>query len=956
MFLLFAAASISMAGVPDGFIPGLMADMTLAEKIEQMILTSIPDNTPDDQREAVICSRIRDFNPGGVILFAVDLKEIDQVISLNNAIRKASKIPPFIALDQEGGRVTRLACATNMPGNMAIGATGSPTYAKESGRLIGTEIKALGFNLDFAPVMDVNNNAENPVICERSFGEDPQKVAEYGVEYMRGLHEAGIMSSAKHFPGHGDTSTDSHLDLPTIPHGWDRVSKVEFVPFKAIITQGVDFVMTAHVTFPALDPSTAVSKKTGDKINLPATLSDKILTGVLRKKLGFQGVIVTDALNMKAIADNFGTIEASLMAVRAGADILLMPSDPPAIVAAIASAVKSGKITEKRIDESVKRILSLKAEYGLFEAVSDPEAVVKARASVKCKTHLAVEKLIAVKAVTLVRNNGSLPLSADGRIGFISNDRKALDALKAAASLSFLKDGGQVTAYCLLDKDFPTADQKKEILSQDSIVLATYNLGRGANPEIAINSFNSLIDLLNEKGKKYAVLAIRSPYDSMYLPKAGTCLAIYGSEKTQANLTAGLEAIFGVFEPAGILPVTIPAKSTLKTSSIKVSAEKVAVNSDHTFPVRLGIDNLEGNLDIFQGKRIGLVTNQSGINSNFESSIDVLFKKVNLTALFAPEHGIRGCVQAGDTIGVEKDRRTGLQVFSLYGDTKKPTPEMLRNVDVLAYDMQDVGARFYTYINTMGLCMEACAELGKKFVVFDRPDPVSGFVGGNLLDLKYKSFVGMYPITQRYGMTIGEFAGYLNSEFKINCNLAVVQMSGWQRSMYYEDTGLKTWVMPSPNMPTIDTAVVYSGTCIFEGTNVSEGRGTTRPFELIGAPFIDGLDLADKLNGLNLPGVKFRAASFKPSFSKCKDEACQGVQVHVLNRRLFNPVKTGFAMIHTVKNMYPKDFQFLENDFINKIAGWDFLKNGKSLSDIFAMIDRQSEEFGTKVQQYLIYK
>ncbi|MDZ7547970.1 exo-beta-N-acetylmuramidase NamZ family protein, partial [Clostridium perfringens] len=257
-----------------------------------------------------------------------------------------------------------------------------------------------------------------------------------------------------------------------------------------------------------------------------------------------------------------------------------------------------------------------------------------------------------------------------------------------------------------------------------------------------------------------------------------------------------------------------------------------------------------------------------GIDSNFKSSIDVLYENTNLTTLFAAEHGIRGYAQAGDSVGSEVDNITGLPVHSLYGSTKKPTPEMLENVDILAYDMQDVGARFYTYINTLAYAMEACAENDKTFVVFDRPNPIGGEVQGNLLNTNFSSFVGMYPIVQRYGMTVGEYSKFINEEFNINCKLEVVEMEGWTRDMYYDETGLNTWVMPSPNMPTLTTSIVYTGTCVFEGTNVSEGRGTTRPFELIGAPWIDPMDLSNELNSLGLPGVKFRAASFTPTFSK----------------------------------------------------------------------------------------
>ena len=410
-----------------------------------------------------------------------------------------------------------------------------------------------------------------------------------------------------------------------------------------------------------------------------------------------------------------------------------------------------------------------------------------------------------------------------------------------------------------------------------------------------------------------------------------------------------------------------------ESSDFKAKTEKYYIyqesnnNGENISNIKLGIDNIEENLEIFKDKRVGLITNPSGMDSNFKSSIDVLYEKTNLTTLFAAEHGIRGYAQAGDNVGNEVDNITGLPVHSLYGSTKKPTPEMLENVDILAYDMQDVGARFYTYINTLAYAMEACAENNKTFVVFDRPNPISSEVQGNLLDPEFSSFVGMYPIVQRYGLTVGEYAQYINDKFNINCDLKVVKMSGWSQDMYYDETGLDTWVMPSPNMPTLDTAIVYTGTCIFEGTNVSEGRGTTRPFELIGAPWINPIDLANKLNFLGLPGVKFRAASFTPQFSKYsasdtanyptgKNQVCGGVQVYVTDRDSFNAVKTGYAMLYTIRDMYPDKFQYLSTNFIDKLTGNSYVREGKyTLEELFAIVDKESSEFKSEVEKYRIY-
>ena len=249
----------------------------------------------------------------------------------------------------------------------------------------------------------------------------------------------------------------------------------------------------------------------------------------------------------------------------------------------------------------------------------------------------------------------------------------------------------------------------------------------------------------------------------------------------------------------------------------------------------LGIERIDEFKEVFKGKRVGLLTNPTGIDSGFNPSIALLKNKTALVALFSPEHGVRGDVQAGVHVPQYLDEIYQLPVYSLYGQTRKPTKEMLEEIDVFAIDIQDIGSRFYTYIYSMAYIMQACQEFGKTEVVFDRPNPIGGeAVEGNILDLRFRSFIGYYPIVQRHGMTIGEIAKMFNEEFGIGCNLTVIPMLNWNRKMFFEDTNLP-WVFPSPNIPKVDTAFVYNATCIFEGTNVSEGRGTAVPFEIAGA-------------------------------------------------------------------------------------------------------------------------
>jgi len=327
--------------------------------------------------------------------------------------------------------------------------------------------------------------------------------------------------------------------------------------------------------------------------------------------------------------------------------------------------------------------------------------------------------------------------------------------------------------------------------------------------------------------------------------------------------------------------------------------------------VRVGADVLiEERLALVKGKRVGLITNQTGRLASGKFLVDTLLEKgVAVVALFGPEHGIRGDAEAGRHVADTVDMRTGIPLYSLYGKVKKPTSAMLKGVDVLVYDIQDVGARFYTYISTMTLAMEAAAEMGLPFIVLDRPNPLGGVrVEGPVLEDSLKSFVGMLPIPIVYGLTCGELASMINVEGwlanGVQANLIVVEMIGWRRSMSWEETGL-SWIPPSPNIPAASTATVYPATCFIEATNVSEGRGTARPFHLVGAPFVDAERFAVSLNSLALPGVLFSPASFTPTSSKFEGKMCYGVSVKVVDPSVFSPVNTGLHLFQQLYIQYP---------------------------------------------------
>jgi len=333
-------------------------------------------------------------------------------------------------------------------------------------------------------------------------------------------------------------------------------------------------------------------------------------------------------------------------------------------------------------------------------------------------------------------------------------------------------------------------------------------------------------------------------------------------------------------------------------------------------PVQVGLEVLLQDVpQVMRGKRVGLICNQSSVNHTFEHAADLLHEHsgFKLTALFGPQHGIRGDVQDNMIETAHgTDRKTGLPVHSLYSETREPTEKMLEDVDVLVFDMQDVGCRIYTFVYTLANCMRIAGRLGKPVVVCDRPNPINGLdISGNILEPEYASFVGLFPLPTRHGMTVGELAQMFRDRFDVQCDLHIVPMVGWKRQFWLDETDAP-WVLPSPNMPTLDTATVFPGAVHFEGTQISEGRGTTKPFELIGAPYIDPDAYADKLTQLSLPGVIFRSCAFQPTFQKHAKVTCGGVQIHVVDRDRFDSVLAGIAMVKVAHDMYPGEFRWKE--------------------------------------------
>lgn len=389
----------------------------------------------------------------------------------------------------------------------------------------------------------------------------------------------------------------------------------------------------------------------------------------------------------------------------------------------------------------------------------------------------------------------------------------------------------------------------------------------------------------------------------------------------------------------------------------------------HSQLVKPGIDVLLEQPEVLAGKRIGVVCNQASVTTGLKPTLDALIgcDSFSVTVVFSPEHGLFGEWQ--DQVGVSSwfDSKRGILVESLYGKRLWPSEESLRQIDAIVFDLQDVGARYYTFIWTMVHCMRACRAHQKMFVVLDRPNPIGGLVlEGNLLDPGFSSFVGMLPIPVRHAMTVGELAMLFNSEHRIGCKLEVIQMQGWHREMFFDRTGL-VWVPPSPNMPTPDTALVYPGTCLLEGTNISEGRGTTKPFELFGAPFVDPDTLCETLNGIGLPGVSFRPASFRPMFSKHTGKLCNGAQLHVTDRSSFKPYLTGLAVIKSAYELWPSAFEWRRPpyEFEKEKLPFDLLTGtsqirqkieaGASLEEIEAAWAAELRSFAKLRLDYLIY-
>ncbi|WP_327595620.1 DUF1343 domain-containing protein [Streptomyces chartreusis] len=404
-------------------------------------------------------------------------------------------------------------------------------------------------------------------------------------------------------------------------------------------------------------------------------------------------------------------------------------------------------------------------------------------------------------------------------------------------------------------------------------------------------------------------------------------------------------------------------RALLAATTAAASLPSAAAAAERTDRLRTGFERLAADgYSVLEGQKVGIVTNPTGVTRTVRHIVDVMHadERVNLRAVFGPEHGFRGTAQAGGSEGRYDDPATGLPVYDTYLKSGQPLADIFTasGVDTVVFDIQDAGARFYTYIWTLFDCMEAAALAGKRFVVLDRPNPVTGRAAqGPVLHMEFSTFVGRRPVSQAHGMTVAELARLFNGEFLTTpVPLETVRMSGWKRSSFYDAWGLP-WVPPSPNMPTPDTALVYSGTCLFEGTNLSEGRGTTRPFELLGAEGIDRR-WAEAAEALGLPGVHFREAYFAPTFSKFQGKTVGGVQIHIHDRAAYDPVRTGIALLVTAKKVW-SGFAWRPDNWIDKLTGNTrvrmLIDAGASADEVVADWQQELSAFRRTRREYLLY-
>ena len=571
-------------GEEDQEILKTISEMTTQEKLAQMMIVALRSDAGNTKNATEIDSDYAEmmskYDFGGIILFAGNIVDPAQTVTLirdsqEAAMKSARGIPMFICVDQEGGMVNRVSFGTTGSGNMALAAAGDTALTEETAKMMGDEIRALGFNMDFAPDSDVNSNPANPIIGVRSFSDDPNLVAEHVKAFIKGMDEAQISTALKHFPGHGNVGEDSHTHLPCSDFSLEEIKAMDLIPFQAGIDAGTDMIMTAHIQFPKIEKETYVSIKDGEEINLPATLSRTIVTGILREQMGYNGIVITDAMVMDAIDEHFDPMDAAVMAINADVDILLCPvdlykdaevnslPDMDKYMEGLLARVEAGDISTEELDNSVYRILKLKKERGI-EAPSEQQ-VAEAADAVGTSANHKREWEIAQAGMTLLKNeNGALPLNSEqSALILYPAERRGPSVEYAVNRLQKegLMDASKVTSMCYADLAADNAELQQAMAKADKLVVLSQSTVR--NEEIV-----KLIGQTHESGKQAVLLCLNLPYDAACYEEADAVLCAYqpygsahdeeGNGPFNLNVAVAICTAFNQSVPSGTLPVNVP--------------------------------------------------------------------------------------------------------------------------------------------------------------------------------------------------------------------------------------------------------------------------------------------------------------------------------------------------------------------------------------------------------------
>jgi beta-N-acetylhexosaminidase len=811
-FILVGLGTIQAQTIPtssrkQAWVDSLMTTLSVREQIAQSFMAAA--YTHSDEPNAALIDLIQDMGIGGIIFMQGNPTH---QVTVNAAYQEKSKIPLLMATDAEWGLSMRLSQTTRFPFQMALGALRDDGLIYQMGFEIGLQMRRLGLHVNFAPVIDINNNPLNPVINYRSFGENRIRVTQKSIAYMKGLQAAGIMAVAKHFPGHGDTQTDSHYGLPIIEHNRARLDSIELYPFQRLIQEGVDGIMMAHINVPALDSTP----------KLAATLSKKIVTDLLKTEMGFKGLIFTDAMNMKGVTSGYDLGEPELMAYLAGNDIIEFSLDISASIAQIEQAFKKGRLTSEQIDTKCRRILHQKYKLGLHEKqFQNTENTLQ---DINNQTARDLNNTLTKASLTVLKKHYLGSHLKGGEIATLSINIDTIAPFQKEAIRLGFKD------HFYLPKK-ATQEQINEIEKKledfERIYLGVIQSSPRPYGQMKISNQN--LTFVNELAQDPRVMIgwFGNPYTlNQFNTLHQSSDLVIGYQNNPSTQSAMTQLFLGDGMASGTLPVTVNSYFKL--------GDGIVINKKP----EVGAAQFGAYLPILKNKKVGLVVNQTSTVRSQHLVDTLLSLGIQITKIFAPEHGFRGDAHDGATIYDNIDQSTGLPIISIYGKQKKPSPEQLKDLDILIFDIQDVGARFYTFISTLHYVMEAAAENNKKVIVLDRPNPNGDYVDGPVLKPAFKSFVGMHPLPIVHGLTIGELAKMINGEGWLaggqRCDLEIIKIKNYSHAIPW---ALK--IPPSPNLPNDRAVRWYPSLCLFEATVVSIGRGTYAPFQQLGAPQIN---------------------------------------------------------------------------------------------------------------------